>query len=275
MSASVSSPDRVPAEGPRAVRRDPVVAAGSRGAWNEWARRLLATARGRLAAVPLVLVAAFAFEAWALWFFGELANAVSSGYVPVIDAAVLSWLQERASPLWDRAAVIASFIGAELILPLLVLCGGLFAYQRRWGALLSLVVITIGSQHLDTVLKGSFQRVRPNPLPSPLHDILPAQTFSFPSGHAMVAAAFYLFLAYVAWRLLPPVWGRLCAALLGLVILFVGLSRLYLGVHYLTDVLAGFAAGAGWTIATVVAGHLLALPRRRRALSAGRSASSR
>jgi undecaprenyl-diphosphatase len=277
VSASAASPDetRGPTEGPRAVRRDPVVAAGSRVAWNAWVDRLLDTARGRLAAVPLVLVAAFAVEAWALWFFGELASAVSSGYVPAIDAAVLSWLQERASPLCDRAAVIASFIGAELILPLLVLCGGLFAYQRRWGALLSLVVIVIGSQHLDTVLKGAFQRVRPNPLPSPLHEILPAQAFSFPSGHAMVAAAFYLFLAYVAWRLLPPVWGRLCAALLAVVVLCVGLSRLYLGVHYLTDVLAGFAAGAGWTIATIVAGHLLALPRRRRAVSSGRSASSR
>ena len=276
-ASSTASPSTRPAsDAPPAVRQEPAVAAGSTGAWRRWAQQLLTTARGRLAAVPLLLVLAFAFEAWALWFFGELADAVSSGYVPAIDAAVLSWLQERASPTLDRAAVIASFIGAELILPLLVLCGALFVRQRRWGALVSLVVITFGAQHLDTVLKGAFQRVRPNPLPSPLHEILPAQAFSFPSGHAMVAAAFYLFLAYLAWRLLPGVWRALGVCALIVIVLAVGLSRLYLGVHYLTDVLAGFAAGAGWTTATVVAGHLLALPRRRRvAATVDRSASSR
>ena len=274
-SAASTGDDRPPTTGAQAVRREPAVAAGSGRVWSRWARQLATTARGRLAAVPLLLVAALACEAWALWFFGELADAVSDGYVPAIDAAVLTWLQERASPFWDRAAVIASFIGAELILPLLLVFGALFAFQRRWGALVSLVVITIGSQHLDTVLKGAFQRVRPNPLPSPLHEILPAQAFSFPSGHAMVAAAFYLFLAYLAWRVLPRVWRAPATAALLLIIVCVGISRLYLGVHYLTDVLAGFAAGAGWTGATLLAGHLLALPRRRRAISADRSVSSR
>ena len=274
-ASSAASPSTTPAT-PPTVRQEPAVATGSGPAWQRWARQLATTARGRLAAVPLVLVAAFAFEAWALWLFGALADAVSGGYIPAVDAAVLAWLQERASPTLDRVAYVASFVGAELILPLLVLVGGAFAYQRRWGALLSLVVITFGAQHLDTVLKGAFQRVRPNPLPSPLHEILPAQAFSFPSGHAMVAAAFYLFLAYVAWRVLPPVTRGLCAAGLVFVVLCVGLSRLYLGVHYATDVLAGFIAGAGWTGATILAGHLLALPRRRRAaLTENRSASSR
>ena len=275
-SSAASDSERAPTTGAQAVRRDPVVAAASGPAWAQWVRRLLTAARGRLAAAPLLLIAAFAVEAVALGVFGGLADVVSGGAIPAVDAAVLSWLQERASPALDRVAYVASFVGAELILPLLVLFGALFAIHRRWGAVLSLVVITIGAQHLDTILKGAFRRVRPNPVSSPFLEILPDQAFSFPSGHAMVAAAFYLFLAYVAWRVLPRGWRVLCSAALLLVILCVGLSRLYLGVHYLTDVIAGFAAGAGWTVVTILAGHLLALPRRRRAAAMeSRSASSR
>ena len=274
--AASSDGDRAPTTGARAVRRDPVVAAASGPAWAHWVRQLLAAARGRLAAAPLVLIAAFAVEALALGVFGGLADVISGGAIPAVDAAVLSWLEQRANPTLDRVAFFASFVGAELILPLLVLFAALFALQRRWGALISLFVVTFGAQHLDTILKGAFRRVRPNPVSSPILEILPEQAFSFPSGHAMVATSFYLFVGYVGWRLLPPAWRVPCLSAVGFVILCVGLSRLYLGVHYLTDVLAGFAVGAGWTCATILTGHLLALPRRRRAAATQpRSSSSR
>ena len=254
-------------QGTRAVRRDPVAAAGPARAWARWARQLLTTARGRLASVPLLLVAAFAVEASALWIFGQLADAVAAaeGGIPRVDGAVLAWLSARSSAALDQAAFVASALGAEVIMPVLVISVALFVWQRRWGAAVSLLAVTIGAQQLDTVLKGAFRRVRPNPVSSPLLELIPDQAWSFPSGHAMVAAAFYLFLAYVAWRVLTG-WARVAAVVaLGVVVFAVGLSRLYLGVHYLTDVLAGFAAGASWTGVVIGAGLLLALPRRRAA----------
>jgi hypothetical protein len=81
--------------------------------------------------------------------------------------------------------------------------------------------------------------------------VIPAQAFSFPSGHAMVSMAFYCFLAYVSWRVLRG-WQRAAwAAGLLLLVLLVGLSRLYLGVHYLTDVAAGYLAGFIWADAVI------------------------
>lgn len=253
------------AEGTREIRRDPVVAAAPARSWRRWGRGLLETAGGRLAGAPLLLVGAFLVEAAALYSFGRLADAVAEaeGGIPRVDAAVLEWLTERSSPALDQAAFVASALGAEAIMPLLVGSIAVFAWQRRWGSVVSMVVVTIGAQHLDTVLKGSFRRVRPNPISSPLLELMPDQAFSFPSGHAMVAAAFYLFLAYVVWRVLKGP-GRV-VAVSGLValVLAVGWSRLYLGVHYLTDVLAGFAAGASWAGVVVGAGLMLAVPRRR------------
>jgi undecaprenyl-diphosphatase len=138
-------------------------------------------------------------------------------------------------------------------------------WQRRFGAAVGLPVTVVGAQLLNDVLKDWFHRIRP----APLEGLIPAQAFSFPSGHAMVAAAFYLFVGYLAWRLLAGHWRIVCAALLVMVALLVGLSRLYLGVHYLTDVVAGYIAGIAWTNAVIVGGHLLG--RRRNRLSAPRT----
>lgn len=245
------------------VRRAPLTAAGPLHAWARWARVLLSAARGRLVGAPLLLLAAFSVVAGALWLFGRLANSVADGRIPPVDAAVLAWLEARSSPALDRAAILASAMGAEVVMALLVVLVVVFAWQRRWGAAFSLLVVTIGAQNLDTVLKDTFRRVRPNPVVPLLRDIMPAQAWSFPSGHSMVAAAFYLFVAYVAWRVLPHRFRIVGVSALVVLVLLIGLSRLYLGVHYLTDVLAGFVAGATWTGAVILAGHLLAGPRRR------------
>jgi undecaprenyl-diphosphatase len=121
--------------------------------------------------------------------------------------------------------------------------------RRREAALF--VVAFVGANILDQAMKLVFQRVRPEPYfdyPLPV-------SFSFPSGHAFISFCFYLSLAEI---LVEPAWPfyRRALAWIGAVVLTlgIGLSRVYLGVHYPTDVLAGYAGAIAWT-AVVRAAH--------------------
>ena len=92
------------------------------------------------------------------------------------------------------------------------------------------------------------------------------QSWSFPSGHAMVSLAFYGFLAYLGWHLLRGSWRATWLTLMFLLIILIGLSRMYIGVHYFTDVVAGYSAGFIWLETVIFAGRVLSrAPRARRA----------
>ncbi|MFN8632414.1 MAG: phosphatase PAP2 family protein [Chloroflexota bacterium] len=246
-------------------QRDPTVAQASPAAWRSWLVNLLQFGRGRLAALGLALGLGLGVALLALYGFAVLADEVMDQETLQLDNAVLAALRAVQSPALDRAARLASAFGAELLAVFLVILLGVLVWQRRFGAAGGLLVTVVGAQLLNDVLKDWFHRTRP----APLEGLIPAQAFSFPSGHAMVAAAFYLFVGYLAWRLLTGHWRIICAALLVLVALAIGLSRLYLGVHYFTDVVAGYIAGIAWTNAVIVGGHLLG--RRRATLSAPRT----
>src|SRR5262249_55909796 len=138
---------------------------------------------------------------------------------------------------------------------------GLLLWRRRWGAAFTLVLVTVGAQLLNDILKDVFHRARPQPLLG----FIDAQQYSFPSGHAMVAAAVYLYVAYFSWRLVRGWWRGLLAIGLIVLVVLIGISRLYLEAHYLSDVLAGYLAGLIWTDAVILAGHLLPLRPIRRA----------
>jgi hypothetical protein len=120
----------------------------------------------------------------------------------------------------------------------------------------ALLLVVVGAFLLNSGLKELFQRARPTPVAS----LAPAQAWSFPSGHATVSAAFYSFLAYLSWRLLRGVRRLLWTAALLALVLLIGLSRLYLGVHFLTDVIAGYLAGFVWTDAVILGGRVLGRP---------------
>ena len=126
------------------------------------------------------------------------------------------------------------------------------------SAVLLLLATVAGAEALDSVLKSLFQRARPEPLGGWL-----GQAYSFPSGHATVAAAFYLFLTYLVWRRLGRV-GRI-AVVVGatLLVLLIGISRVYLEAHYPSDVLAGFATGFLWADYVLLGAHLVGRHRGR------------
>lgn len=129
--------------------------------------------------------------------------------------------------------------------------------RRAWRTVLWVVVAAVFVRHLTSALKEFFGRVRPA-----FEDGGAGyDTLSFPSGHSSGVATLVTIGLVLAWPRLSPGRRRAWAALGGLLVLLVGLTRLWLGVHYPTDVLAGWALGVGWTLLTAVV--LGVLPARR------------
>lgn len=239
------------------VTTDPLTASAPASGWAVWLRRLLTSGRDRLVALGLSLVLGFGAGVLALYLLAEVANEVLERETEWLDQAVLAWLRQFASPNLDYGARGVTMLGSEALAGFMVLLLVYFAIHRRWGAAVALLLVTGGAQLLNNVLKDLFHRTRPGAVVA----IIPSQQFSFPSGHAMVSTAFYLFIAYMAWRLLRG-WRRYAAVgVLLLVIGLIGLSRLYLGVHYLTDVIAGYLAGFLWTDAVILGAYLLSRGR--------------
>ena len=157
--------------------------------------------------------------------------------------------------------VAASVWGAPRRLAILAAVAVVAFLFRRWRRGAILVVITLlGASLLDGGLKLLYGRTRPvaffEHYPSP-------SSFSFPSGHALFATAFFGGLAVLLWgRLVHPLLRLGVVALAAALIVLIGFSRIYLGVHYPTDVLGGYAAGVVW----VAPLHLETGSRRRRRL---------
>jgi membrane-associated phospholipid phosphatase len=130
--------------------------------------------------------------------------------------------------------------------------------KQRGETVAGLLLVWGGAELLNSTLKHLVRRPRPEPVES----IMLGQQYAFPSGHAMVAASFYGFLAHRCWRILHG-WQRVAGAVGSLLlILLIGLSRLYLGIHYITDVVAGYMAGVLWTGAIIYGRHRLTRKRR-------------
>ena len=247
---------------------DPTIAQASPPGWRDWGLALLSSGKKRLLALGLTLLAGFGTGLLALYWFAELAEEVVEGDTQALDAMVLATLRQFSSPAADAVAHVISFFGSELVVILLVVAVVLLGGRGRWGAAAGLLITTSGAQMLNNVLKDLFHRTRPAPVE---WLAVPAQAWSFPSGHAMVSAAFYLFLAYLGWRVLRGRVRRLWTAGLLVLVLAIGLARMYLGVHYLTDVVAGYIAGFLWTDAVIIGGVVLARRRPPRAASTPRA----
>jgi membrane-associated phospholipid phosphatase len=158
------------------------------------------------------------------------------------DVSFARWLAgERTTAGIDGFRVVTFFGSAAALLTVTaVVCIALYRRGRRVEAAL-LPVVFVGAELLNLVLKLSFHRARPEVA------FVHLDTYSFPSGHAMVSTAVYGALAYLAWSRLRTRRRRL-TLVAGTVILvaLIDFSRIYLGVHYLSDVLAGTAGGAFW-----------------------------
>jgi membrane-associated phospholipid phosphatase len=122
-----------------------------------------------------------------------------------------------------------------------------YLIKKNWKRSIEIAVIGLGGFVINYFMKLSFQRQRP---PDPL--IEPLQNFSFPSGHATSGFIFYGLLVYLLWKSkLNQVYKYMLSSLLVLIALLIGFSRIYLKLHYLSDVLAGFCIGFAWLAVTI------------------------
>jgi undecaprenyl-diphosphatase len=199
----------------------------------------------RTVAAAIWLAAGLAISAFVIWAFAELADGVVEGESRRFDRAVLLWIHTH-SPEWlDGPMRLVTALGYyQVVLPLLVAVVLVF-YLNGWRLSATLLLVsTVGGSLLTAVLKGVFGRARPELFDSGYT----ASFYSFPSGHATVAAGFYGALTLIlAYRLRGL--ARWAVVVVGVsLVLLIGFSRLYLGVHYPTDVLAGFLAAPLWLI---------------------------
>jgi undecaprenyl-diphosphatase len=129
--------------------------------------------------------------------------------------------------------------GPTIVLPVALVVGGWLFYRRRAHDGLFLLGAVAGAYVLEETAKAAWHRARPDLWPSLAH----ARGYAFPSGHATGSIAFALAIAVLAWS---TRWGRLALGVGVAFALAVGLSRVYLGVHYPSDVAAGWLLGTAW-----------------------------
>jgi undecaprenyl-diphosphatase len=193
-----------------------------------------------------------------LLVFGLIAEDVLEQSTPAFDRNIILWFRNPADlsdpigPVWiEEAARDITALGSFSVLGILlfVVVSYLFLIGRRDAAWVMLVAV-IGGVALNSLLKLGFNRPRPD-LVAPTARIF---TPSFPSGHAALSAITYLTIAALLGRTTPSRRLRLYVMCLAIILTFmVGVSRVYLGVHYPTDVLAGWCIGAAWALICWVA----------------------
>lgn len=166
-----------------------------------------------------------------------------------VDSTILDWIHAQASPTLDTIFLIFTSIGnVEYILPITIVLFTYLLIRRRRHSALILFFGVGGAAAANLVLKSLFHRDRP----AFWQSLITETGYSFPSGHAMLSAALVLCILAIVWR---TKWRIPTIILGGLVVFMIGLSRLYLGVHYPTDVVAGWSVSAIWIGIVVVVVH--------------------
>ena len=226
--------------------------------------------RPPLGTATMTVVVGFAALVAILIVFGSIAEAVRAQEVFGLDTWATPFLHGIASPGLDALMNALTDIGSSLVIvPILFVVGAWLLRKQRYGAAHFLSVASVGSLVLQGTMKVFFARPRPHL--DWVQQVL--SDYSFPSGHTMSAVIFYVALALVLWSVFGRRIGLTALAIAATVTFGVSVSRIYLGYHYLTDVVGGLLAGIAWLL--VVGAAFRARPTWRRWRSPGTPGTGR
>jgi undecaprenyl-diphosphatase len=193
-----------------------------------------------------------------LFLFGWIAQEMREGETAAFDLAVRSWVHQFASPAMTRAMTAISLLGNSILIVELAVALAIFLALRWRRAAAWLAISMAGALALNVTLKYVFHRPRP-----PVFFGAEPHSYSFPSGHALSSFCFYGVMAgLIAARIRSPALRIAVWVAAALLVAAIGVSRIYLGMHYPSDVLGGYLAAAIWVSTLLVLDRLNFSPRR-------------
>lgn len=196
------------------------------------------------------------------WLFAIMARYVQKGATQAFDEGVMAYLGAHRIAWIERSLIEITALGTGLVVIVLVAIAATFLWltRHKYSAAL-LLTSTIGGLIINNILKLMFDRERPQAFEWLAH----ASSSSFPSGHAMSSAIVYATIGYLAARLQRRRWARWLTMFLAFcMIVLICISRLYLGVHYPSDVAAGLVLGLAWAAFCMAALEAIQVIGRRR-----------
>lgn len=178
-----------------------------------------------------------------LFFLILAAQVGRDGALRQLDSQLASSLSVSIPPLWLWFLSCFTYLGnRDFLAGVAVTLTATLLLRREWRVAIVCIVVTGGGGLLTTVMKHTFQRMRPEHV----HGYVYETGWSFPSGHAAASMAVYGFACYLILRVLPARWHRLCLVAVVILICAIAVSRVLLQVHYLSDVMAGIALSLSW-----------------------------
>lgn len=219
---------------------------------------LLKQSNSRMSLVPNLLSRVLVLVIGIGLFILLARNTSDSSQLAQVDQEIATELHDRATPVVTLMMMLVTLLGYSVLWGIVAFIGAVLVIQRKWIHFVTWIAGCLGSELLNRALKQVFLRSRPI-FDDPLHTV---SDYSFPSGHAMFAVIGYGLLAYFVSLGTNSLLARI-AVWLGalLLMLLIGFSRMYLGVHYLSDVVAGYAMGLVWLDICVI-GMTIALRRQ-------------
>lgn len=195
------------------------------------------------------LVVGFGIALAAMVAFALVAINLTDQEAVALDDFAGPFLHSISSPTLDAVMNAITNLGSATVLGVLfVLVEGVLLYRRDRAKALFLAAALGGSVALNGILKVTIERPRPM---LPWAHVLP--DFSFPSGHSMNSLVFYLAVALIVWVTYGRRIGIVAVAVAVIISISIGFSRIYLGYHYLSDVVGGFLAGLAWLFVVAIA----------------------
>ncbi|OIK15655.1 phosphatase PAP2 family protein [Bacillus sp. MUM 116] len=195
------------------------------------------------------LLVAFIISLMSVIGFGIISILVSDEKIRHFDSTIISAVQGLETPVLTKVMKFFTYIGSTKVVIILSLFLLFFLYKvlHHRLELILFVSVIAGAGILNGLLKHFFHRARPN-----LHRLIEISGYSFPSGHAMSTFALYGIIAFLLWRHISSRMGRTILIIIScFMILAIGISRIYLGVHYPSDIIGGYFASGFWLAAAI------------------------